>query len=94
MENTEKVGGKIIWKQESETKVGQIVETISTKDSKIITDIAVNGKIVSGMKFQDEKNAFIWLYGVKQFLNDKVAGNYRDWETDRKSTRLNSSHRL
>ena len=25
---------------------------------------------------------------------DKSAPEYRDWETDRKSTRLNSSHRL
>ena len=25
-------------------------------------------------------------------LNDFIGGLYRDWETDRKSTRLNSSH--
>ena len=25
-------------------------------------------------------------------LNKTQRGNYRDWETDRKSTRLNSSH--
>ena len=39
---------------------------------------------------------------VEDKLTEKVAeakveieeGNYRDWETDRKSTRLNSSHRL
>ena len=30
-------------------------------------------------------------YG-KKFI-DQWAGSYRDWETDRKSTRLNSSHR-
>ena len=25
--------------------------------------------------------------------NKRIKGTYRDWETDRKSTRLNSSHR-
>ena len=30
------------------------------------------------------------LFSVGQFLGDPLA--YRDWETDRKSTRLNSSH--
>ena len=29
-----------------------------------------------------------------QDLYDKYHWKYRDWETDRKSTRLNSSHRL
>ena len=29
---------------------------------------------------------------IYDFLNN--GGEYRDWETDRKSTRLNSSHRL
>ena len=35
------------------------------------------------------KNSFVSVkhYGI-------VKGVYRDWETDRKSTRLNSSHRL
>ena len=27
-------------------------------------------------------------------LVDEYAGRYRDWETDRKSTRLNSSHEI
>ena len=31
-------------------------------------------------------------YTWKSYKTIKVIGNYRDWETDRKSTRLNSSH--
>ena len=31
------------------------------------------------------------LNNGQQFTND-IKGIYRDWETDRKSTRLNSSH--
>ena len=27
-----------------------------------------------------------------EIINGSVSGEYRDWETDRKSTRLNSSH--
>ena len=32
--------------------------------------------------------------GNSQFLRIIATWDYRDWETDRKSTRLNSSHRL
>ena len=37
-----------------------------------------------------------FLDGVRSFSHPVVAYDaaYRDWETDRKSTRLNSSHRL
>ena len=37
----------------------------------------------------------VTLYeSVQEFSVAEVNGEYRDWETDRKSTRLNSSHRL
>ena len=29
---------------------------------------------------------------IDQYSVDRINGKYRDWETDRKSTRLNSSH--
>ena len=32
--------------------------------------------------------------GVSGGVEETVVVEYRDWETDRKSTRLNSSHRL
>ena len=35
------------------------------------------------------------MYGFQEKLVNLIRDNlYRDWETDRKSTRLNSSHRL
>ena len=38
------------------------------------------------------KSDFNWL-GVSEFILS-IATLYRDWETDRKSTRLNSSHEI
>ena len=34
-----------------------------------------------------------YYQGSRLYPTDKLEGIYRDWETDRKSTRLNSSHR-
>ena len=41
-----------------------------------------------------------WKYRINYFQHEKnlipindIIAKYRDWETDRKSTRLNSSHR-
>ena len=36
----------------------------------------------------------LFLHGNKIATNQNGVSAYRDWETDRKSTRLNSSHRL
>ena len=37
-------------------------------------------------------NQFILLLGTDFRVSLRRIGGYRDWETDRKSTRLNSSH--
>ena len=42
---------------------------------------------------QDEDDDMMLALGPRAFGPDAGAA-YRDWETDRKSTRLNSSHRL
>ena len=52
-----------------------------------------------GMQFANSEQAFMWEK-AKFFGHDDIAvqilnaesPKYRDWETDRKSTRLNSSH--
>ena len=46
-------------------------------------------------QFEPGTNLKAWLYRVltTTFINT-YSKEYRDWETDRKSTRLNSSHRL
>ena len=55
--------------------------TISDNAAKRIKEILSNAE--SGVK------------GVRVSVEEDVeGGSYRDWETDRKSTRLNSSHRL
>ena len=41
-------------------------------------------------KIQGKEYAYIGADELGQWENDKTC--YRDWETDRKSTRLNSSH--
>ena len=47
-------------------------------------------ELITGVK----QDVAIKIYGADlEILNDQ-ANMYRDWETDRKSTRLNSSHRL
>ena len=43
-------------------------------------------KIGAKRKFKGKK-----LKGLK-YIESEYMGTYRDWETDRKSTRLNSSH--
>ena len=35
-----------------------------------------------------------FVSGLPKTRSSKIMRRYRDWETDRKSTRLNSSHRL
>ena len=49
------------------------------------------------MRFQEPTKWELFLDGFHDFLyawDCYDDGDYRDWETDRKSTRLNSSHRL
>ena len=49
-----------------------------------------DGKTVVEVEFSIGKKNYKIVRGIKP----NVFGPYRDWETDRKSTRLNSSHRL
>ena len=46
--------------------------------------------LVSSNSFIDSTNLILNVDGTRYIYNGTV---YRDWETDRKSTRLNSSHR-
>ena len=51
------------------------------------------GKAAAKRKFKVYPSAYANMY-ASAVCSGKVTpgGNYRDWETDRKSTRLNSSH--
>ena len=73
---------------------------------KIITDLCseierlreLNKDVFS--RIQDNKEMFnnaeryLWLRNFAWDVPTTDIARYRDWETDRKSTRLNSSHRL
>ena len=50
-----------------------------------------NGTIANDMELGNEANS-IDSEILTQILNTETLLDYRDWETDRKSTRLNSSH--
>ena len=70
-----------------ETAIGKVLENILTEQSteeskarvkKMAEDITVN---------------YMNAYTNKRNASTQELQQYRDWETDRKSTRLNSSHR-
>ena len=48
------------------------------------TEIKIGDLTEEGLKF--------YLYGIRKWRQKYDRASYRDWETDRKSTRLNSSH--
>ena len=62
--------------------------------------VAVQPGGCSGLRYQlyfDDRNQdgdITREFGTVKVVVDKMSDPYRDWETDRKSTRLNSSHRL
>ena len=53
-----------------------------------ISDLKAKAK-----KLKYERNIKLIIVDYLQLMRGE-GGDYRDWETDRKSTRLNSSHRL
>ena len=50
-----------------------------------VTDVKVDFKLIEYVPAYTEHN-------ITAGITDVVVNFYRDWETDRKSTRLNSSH--
>ena len=55
---------------------------------------SVGGKFYKANFEGADLNIASFLFGDLREANLKNTKKYRDWETDRKSTRLNSSHRL
>ena len=54
-----------------------------------------SSSLVEGVDVLPDGELIVEDVGVgSEVVVDEVVGGYRDWETDRKSTRLNSSHRL
>ena len=74
--------------------------TLSNNDIKIRYVVETSNLEAAAQAFDklsvEERQALAELKKFNQESNNtnKSMGKYRDWETDRKSTRLNSSHRL
>ena len=71
-------------------KYQKLFKELQQERSLIPTNLNDHIMIVDGL------NTFIRAFGATPGYNEdgQHGGGYRDWETDRKSTRLNSSHRL
>ena len=55
-------------------------------------EIHISGR-VQGVGFRPFIFNLAEEFQLKGYVSNDELGMYRDWETDRKSTRLNSSHR-
>ena len=84
------------WYQVLDLETRQVFEARIRGKFKLIKTRLTNPLAVGDfVEFQLEKDDIAWITKIeprKNYLIRKSC-NYRDWETDRKSTRLNSSHR-
>ena len=86
-------------------QLGSIIDVKAKNLPKI--DLLIGGSPCKGISRLNQKqeglshpeSKLFWEYvrlleesNATYFLLENTHGNYRDWETDRKSTRLNSSH--
>ena len=78
----------------------RFIDEASQLENGNITDLIVDGNRLFSI---DSKTNNVILYDIEGFVGGEnikknkryiktIIGGYRDWETDRKSTRLNSSH--
>ena len=80
------------------------IVTIEGKSFGVIGQNRITGEYTDIEELKEDLSIIDWnkvvnvvwnvcdLYWKGKMINDKTQGDYRDWETDRKSTRLNSSH--
>ena len=83
-------------KKNQQSFAGFIAEAYPLDDIRLIANQYISylkDVDASGVSFDYNKNDFL-LRGIaeKESTKPSPGGVYRDWETDRKSTRLNSSH--
>ena len=66
---------------------------ITVKDMNEVTHL-IQTKNVVNLSFTEAEATFTLVCGpmLKEVVAKEILTDYRDWETDRKSTRLNSSH--
>ena len=89
--------------QKKELQFKESKGTLNDAEAYILSELdrmLNDNMLLYGLKFDVSylSNLVVWCLNMQQeagvliFPGGKVS--YRDWETDRKSTRLNSSHRL
>ena len=83
-------------KKYNSTNINVITKVKTTEETQQTIDVSVN---IMDKNYQKELiKSLLESKGQGQFFEEVIgidsAVEYRDWETDRKSTRLNSSHRL
>ena len=61
------------WKQESKTKIGTVIESITASTKGYDAKMIIEGQEYIATGLETIRDAFLWLYGIKQYLNDKVA---------------------
>ena len=77
------------------SNLASVVKTLTS--GRLTERIKLNESFEATIKGQKVRLDELYENNVDVLYNDytqEMAGWYRDWETDRKSTRLNSSHRL
>ena len=76
--------------------IGELTEENKVRTSEDIVKLmeSVINKVKQGVLDIRIANTIGYLAGVSQKAIREVEESYRDWETDRKSTRLNSSHEI
>lgn len=71
------------WARTDETKLGVCLIEIKQENDLFNATLIIDNFHEQGI-FTTEREAFIWLYGLKQWLNDKVAG-YKEETVDGKT---------
>ena len=71
---------------------GSDVREVTTNMFVICEWEKTEGRKISDGKGIGYSDLVCWAYHLLKIGGEKLPPNYRDWETDRKSTRLNSSH--
>ena len=81
---------------DTKAKEAQAIETEARASKTVGVDTAQAEETLRNQKFFNDVNDAVGVgtKANKESAEAEIQQLYRDWETDRKSTRLNSSHRL
>ena len=72
--------------------IKEFEKIVKKENNQIAIAISGNEDVYVINSDEDEMKILAWICGSEADHFTIYSGSYRDWETDRKSTRLNSSH--